>query len=226
MCRATDVSTERQIRPSCRDLEPSIEGGDYAWRVAAACVSLYKAGMSCAGAAPDNLCCSRSDKEVWANAWSLHEVGGGATDALVTANPAERASLIASGAWAENCHPIAAPTAFCIDGSVTDGRNGPFMLYNSSAALPPPSGTLASATIPLVRCKAAGSGAHFLSDDAGCEGRGTLDVALGWTADRPGGEALRALWRCQGPVPGASWSHALDFPCDRPDRATPLGWVR
>lgn len=210
------------------DLEPSVEGGNYSWRVVAACIARYKMGAPCSGKMPPpagDLCCTREDKEVWANAWSLSSKGG--ADALVTTNASERAALLASGAWEENCHPIAAPTAFCVDtsGKVTDGRNGPFMTYNTSSALPPPSGTLSSAPVPLVRCRAPGGG-HFLSDEAGCENIGTLDVALGWTADRPGGEALRALWRCKGPEAGVSWSHALDFPCDHPDRATPLGWVR
>lgn len=196
------------------------------WRVTTACVTLYKAGVSsCADADADNLCCSRQDKEVWANAWSLREKAG--SDTLVTTNATERVALLASGLWLENCHPIAAPTAFCVDtsGAVTDGRNGPFMLYNSSTALPPPSGTLASVTVALYRCVAA-AGAHFLSNDPECEGRGSLASLLGWTADRPGGEALRALWRCQGAIPGSSWTHALDFPCDLPDRTLPLGWVR
>ena len=173
------------------------------------------------------MCCSREDKEVWSNAWSLRAKGASA-DALVTTNASERAVLLASGAWTESCHPIAAPTAFCVDtsGVVTDGRDGPFILYNASTALPPPSGTLASIAVPLLRCTATGGSGHFLSDDLNCEGLGILDAHLGWTADRPGGEALRALWRCQGSVVGSSWSHSLDFPCDHPDRVSPLGWVR
>jgi hypothetical protein len=194
------------------------------WRVTTDCIGLYKAAITCTDAPSDNLCCSRADKLVWNNAWSLYEKNG--ADALVTVNASERSAFLSSG-WLERCHPIAAPTAFCVDtsGAISDGSDGPFMLYNTPAALPPPSGTLLSMPIPLFRCKSTGGGFHYLSTNADCEGFGSAETELGWVADRPGGEALRALRRCHGAAPD-SWTHSLDVLCDHPDLSAPLGWVR
>jgi hypothetical protein len=43
------------------------------WRVAASCVSLYKAGLTCTStpAAAASPCCTTDDKLVWNNAWSM-----------------------------------------------------------------------------------------------------------------------------------------------------------
>lgn len=216
-----------------RDLEPSVEGGNRTWLVARSCVQMYKAGRTCrdAGAATE-LCCSRDDKEIWANAWSLARRDG--TDYLLTTSLAERTALLASGAWRELCNPVPNPTAFCVDPSEPDGRNGPFMLFNRSAVADYVHGGLLD-TAPLFRCTAAAPPhTHFFSTDPACEG-GTTESTLGWVARRPGGETLRALYRCSAAgraselaaVAGPRF-HALDLPCDVPDSAAPhvLGYVR
>jgi hypothetical protein len=203
-----------------RDVEPTVEGGNRTWLVTGSCVRMYKAGQTCA-AAPTELCCTRDDKLVFANVWSLSRKDG--ADNLLTALLGERNALIAGGAWAEVCNAIASPSAFCVDASEKDGRNGPFMLYNSSAVADYVNGGyLALAT--LFRCITA-AGAHFFSTDAACEGA-TVESALGFVARRPGREMLRALHRCV--LPGGAYSHALDLDCDAPDPAAPgpLGYVR
>ena len=199
-----------------RDVEPSVEGGDAVWTVTASCVGLYKRALTCADA-PGEPCCTRADKEVFANVWALRRADGG--DHLLTALAGERAALVAGGAWKENCHPIANPSAFCVDGAEPDGREGPFMVYNQ-----PGVGAGGVALAPLQRCITAG-GAHFFSGDPTCEGAGSRESTLGWMAVAPGREMLRALRRCLGA--GGARFHALDLPCDAPDGdGAPLGYVR
>lgn len=207
-----------------RDIEPSVEGGDAVWRVAVSCIQLYKAARTCADVADPEAepCCARADKEVFANAYSLARVDG--SDHLVTADAAERDVLVAGGAWRERCSPIANPTAFCVDTSERDGRDGPFMLYNSSTA----GAAIGVATAQLYRCISGAGGAHFFSLDAACEGSGSAESTLGWIAATPGREMLRALRRCRdAPAPDARRFHALDLACDLPDgNGAPLGYVR
>ena len=207
-----------------RDVEPSVEGGNRTWTTTASCVRLYKAGATCAAAAAGEPCCSRADKEVFAAIWSLRNAGAG--DSLLTALAGERAALLATGAWAERCSAIANPTAFCVSTSDADGSAGPFLLYNAAvveghafAGAPP------VATVAVQRCVTT-AGRHFFSIDAACEGLGAAESVLGWAAQRPGGEMLRALRRCGGG--GGEWYHALDVNCTVPDAAfpAPLGYVR
>lgn len=206
-----------------RDIEPTVEGGNRTWVVAASCVTMYKNFAVCDDAHAAEPCCSRNDKEVYANVWSMQRKDGG--DFLLTALEGERAALIAGGAWAESCNAIASPSAFCVDSSEKDGRMGPFMLFNTSAPADyARGGTIATA--PLYRCiTTASPQTHFFSLDAACEGA-TTESALGFVQQRPGNEMLRALHRCVGAA-GARF-HALDFACDQPDPAAPkpLGYVR
>ncbi len=216
-----------------RDIEPSVEGGDAVWRVAASCVRMYKARRTCSAlAAPEQEpCCSRADKEVFANVWSLVRADGG--DHLLTSVAAERAALLAGGAWREQCSPIANPTAFCVNTSEPDGRAGPLVLYNSSSA----GAAIGVPTRPLYRCISVPGGTHFVSVDPACEraaapgGAGasaTTEGVLGWVAASPGREMLRALRRCRASAAPADARrlHALDLPCDLPDGGGVLGYVR
>ena len=212
-----------------RDVEPTVEGGSKVYLVAKSCLGLYKRGGSCsdAGAAAEP-CCTRADKEVFANAWSLARADG--SDYLVTAQAGERAALVAGGAWVERCSPIANPTAFCVDGGERDGSGGPFILYNRSGVAHPREDGSAFPTAPLYRCYAAGSGRHFLSRDSACEGGGSAESVLGWVALAPGWEMLRALRRCLAAAgqPSGPRLHSLDLPCQVADPAAPgiLGYVR
>ena len=54
-----------------RDIEPTVEGGGRLWEVARACVRLYKENKTCAGLETTNPCCTRTDKEIFNNIWSL-----------------------------------------------------------------------------------------------------------------------------------------------------------
>jgi hypothetical protein len=53
-----------------------------------------------------------------------------------------------------------------------------------------------------------------------------LIARIGFMAQRPGREMLRALHRCAGP--SGTFFHALDLSCDTPDPKSPkpLGYVR
>jgi hypothetical protein len=198
-----------------RDIEPTVEGGSRVWEVASACIQLYKAGQTCDDA-PTSACCTRADKEVFGNIWSLARKDGG--DFLLTQLVGERDVLVASGVWEESCSPIPNPTAFCVNGGDPDGRSGPFILYNTSGTGPFP-------TVPLYRCINTG-GVHFFSTDAQCEALGTAESVLGYISTRPGRETLRALRRCKGATAGTI-HHALDLECDTPDGdGAPLGYVR
>lgn len=188
-----------------------------------ACIGLYKASLTCADK-PQSLCCTRADKEVFANVWSLRRKDN--SDALLTQLVGERAALVSGGSWVERCSPIAAPTAFCIDGREVDGRDGPFMVYNSSSVSDPRGSSWGALPVrALFRC-ITGAEQHFFSTDASCEGVGTLESTLGWMATTPGLEMLRALRRCSGP--GGVRFHALDLACDSPDptKLGILGFVR
>jgi hypothetical protein len=203
-----------------RNLEPTVEGGGRVWEVLVACVKLYKAGATCAsaGVAPNDACCSRADKEVFASIWSLSLQGR--DDHVLTALRAERAALTAAG-WAEVCAPIANPAVFCVDKAAADGRNGPFIVYNAAGASP------LGPTRPLTRCIDAASGAHSFTTSAACEGSGRADGVLGHVATVRGGEMLRALRRCLSAGGNATArSHALDLACDQPDGDEVLGYVR
>lgn len=205
-----------------RDIEPSVEGGGRVLAVTASCVRLYKRGANCA-AAPEEACCTRGDKEVFANVWSLRRTDG--SDFLVTPLVGERDALVAGGSWVEACSPIPNPTAFCVEPREPDGRSGPFMLYNQSAVEHPRGDGAPFPTAPLFRCY---TGAHhFLSRDAACEGAATESV-VGWVSMQRGWETLRALRRCLAAPGSAARLHALDLPCDVADPAAPeiLGFVR
>ena len=199
-----------------RDIEPSVEGGNVTWTVTKSCVQLYKAGKTCAEA-PMEPCCTRSDKEVFGNIWSLTRLDG--TDFLLTQYVNERNTLVASGVWKEICSPISNPTAFCVNLQEQDGRTGPFMLYNVSNVSHPRGLGEAWPTQPLFRCITA-QVTHFFSLDPDCEGEKTESI-LGWVRTNPGLETLRALNRCN--VSGVVY-HSLDLPCDV--GGTLLGYVR
>lgn len=183
-----------------RDIEPTVEAGDRVYQVASSCVKLYKAGQTCDDAeAKDAPCCTTEDKEIWVNVWSLRRQDG--SDRLLTTNSAERAELVAGGAWSEVCHAIVGPSVFCVDASMTDGRDGPFMLFSKSDAVPQ--------VVPVYRCTIGSQ--HFFSQDPGCEGQ-AVESLLGYASAARGGETLRALRRCYIKASGVH-QHALDLPC-------------
>ena len=105
------------------------------------------------------------------------------------------------------CHSINGPSVFCVDTSIKDGRDGPFMLYNNGSVLEQ-SGTLKA----VYRCYSNTTGVHWLSSDSVCNERtgGHMESILGWAAGSRGGGTLRELFRCEGKI---FFSHALDIGC-------------
>jgi hypothetical protein len=180
---------------------------------------MYKNGLVCDDAHADELCCTREDKEVYGNIWSLERTAG--SDFLLTQLLGEREALIQSGSYKEKCSPVCCPSAFCVDSSIVDGRQGPFMLFNTSAVADYVNGGILQ-TRPLFRCY--DSTSHFFSIDPLCEGAKT-ESTLGYIQIRPGNEMLRALYRCKAPT--GIKMHSLDLPCDVPDGdGKPFGYVR
>lgn len=194
-----------------RDIEPSVEGGDLMYRMTTSCVKMYKAGTTCEDNAAE-LCCSKEDKEIWSNVWSLKRKN--TTDHMLTTSFTEKEQLIDSGAWVENCVPWSGSTVFCKGG--TDGRDGPFLLYNREDAIPKAK--------PLYRCFTK-TYHYFPSNDEECEG-GVAKAHLGFVSATRGGETLRALLRCKNPQSG-TYSHSLDIPCPAGENADgELGYVK
>eukprot|EP00656_Telonema_subtile_P039810 TRINITY_DN44893_c0_g1_i1.p1 TRINITY_DN44893_c0_g1~~TRINITY_DN44893_c0_g1_i1.p1 ORF type:complete len:565 (-),score=82.69 TRINITY_DN44893_c0_g1_i1:187-1881(-) len=196
-----------------RDLEPNVEAGDRMWQVTTSCVSMYKAGRQCSDPGADTeLCCNPADTHVFSNVWSLESTNS--ADALVTDDQGEKNALVGSGAWVEKCNPVPGSTVFCVNTSLVDARDGPFMIYNQPVAHNP--------TRALYRCITVG-GQHFFSINVACESLGKLERIMGYIATAPGGEMLRGLRRCK--AADGHRLHALDLPCDQADSEV-LGFVR
>ena len=187
-----------------RDVEPTVEGGAQVWNVTKDCVQMYVSGRTC-DSSPDSPCCNKTKTSVFANIWSLH----GGNDYLLTQLQSEKDVLVKQG-WQELCSVIPGPSVFCLGGQ--DGRNGPFILYNTPDATPN--------LIALYRCFT--DNYHFFSIDPKCEGW-TTESVLGYISTQRGGETLRALRRCL--TPEGHHTHALDLECDLPDTQV-FGYVR
>lgn len=110
-----------------RDMEPTVEGGSFIWQMMTSCISLYKSGQTCTDQ-PKELCCISSGIDVFTNIWSLKNKDG--DDFMLTDNSVEKTQLIKQG-WKEICHSIQGPTDFCVDTEMTDGRQGPFIIYKT-----------------------------------------------------------------------------------------------
>lgn len=207
-----DVIRESHTRDVVHLASPSPSLDWLETQVAASCVQLYKANKTCRDE-PMSPCCSLEDKHVFGNVWSLTAPGG--IDNLATTDENEKDVLVQQG-WKENCSPITGPSVFCVDGSESDGRNGPFLLFNTS--LPD--------TRSLYRCITPET-KHFMSTDAQCEGAKTESL-MGYIATAPGNDTVRALRRCRSTATTGSdtvYFHALDLACDINDSLI-LGWVR
>jgi hypothetical protein len=204
-----------------RDIEPSVEGGSIVFDVAKSCVQMYKKGLTCESSplGASEPCCSTKEKLVWHNVWSLNSQSG---DHLLTNSVIEKETLIHGGQFTEVCHSINGPSVFCVDTSIKDGRNGPFMLYNNGSVLEQ-SGTLKA----VYRCYSNTTGVHWLSSSFLCNERtgGHMESILGWAAGSRGGGTLRELFRCEGKT---FFSHALDIGCsyNTTIATVSLGFVR
>eukprot|EP00041_Stephanoeca_diplocostata_P034689 m.1195206 g.1195206 ORF g.1195206 m.1195206 type:complete len:213 (+) comp24562_c1_seq63:70-708(+) len=134
------------------------------------------------------------------------------------------------------CASTIGSSVFCVSGG-SDGRDGPFMVYNTPSAAPGAralyrcSNTSLGAQQAQTHAHAAAMPASFLSTDARCEGLGSQpDELIGYIAAQRGGETLRALRRCfppgdQASLPGAR-THALDLECLGHPDGDVLGYVR
>ena len=207
-----------------RDIEPSVEGGSVIFNVAKDCIQMYKLGLTCNSSSiqANRPCCSTKDKKVWYNVWSLISSHSGG-DRLLTNSATEKKTLIQGGTFTEICHSISGPSVFCVNTSIQDGRDGPFMLYNNNGSVVLEQSGLLKA---VYRCYSKTTGVHWLSSNSSCNERsdGHMEFILGWAAESRGGGTLRELFRCEGKI---YFSHALDIGCLNETTVTiSLGFVR
>jgi hypothetical protein len=203
-----------------RDIEPTIEGGDRVYQMMKSCVGMFKRGETCSSSSSSSLelCCDTSSTEIWRNVWSLRNKQQ-QEDFLVTTDVKERDALVTEMKFQEICAVTGSATAFCFNSTDSDGRDGPFMLYNSADAVENRFGDDEEVSpVPLYRCISPLS-IHFISTDLSCEKKGKSESLLGYMSSRRGGETLRELRRCN------SGGHSLDLPCVHND-GTSMGFVR
>ena len=198
-----------------RDIEPTIEGGSKVWDVTVSCIQLYKQSSTCKDH-PSSMCCTTDDKLIWYNAYSLININNG--DGLVTNSIYEKNKLIndSTGSWKEVCHSINGPSVFCVDTAIKDGRNGPFMLFNTKNAT--------NELKPVYRCLSNNNKMHYLSNDLKCDGFGKKEFTLGYTSTKRKVETLRELIRCGTLGSNKPYTHSLDLKCDV--GGVSLGFVR
>eukprot|EP00825_Cyclidium_porcatum_P045765 TRINITY_DN7044_c0_g2_i1.p2 TRINITY_DN7044_c0_g2~~TRINITY_DN7044_c0_g2_i1.p2 ORF type:complete len:220 (-),score=24.10 TRINITY_DN7044_c0_g2_i1:177-836(-) len=193
-----------------RDVEPTVEGGNFIWEMTTSCVSLYKSGQSCKDS-PTSLCCLTNQTDIFSNVWSLVNRNG--DDYLLTENEVEKTQLLKEG-WKEICHPFKGSTTFCVDTDMTDGRQSPFIIYKVNY----------QEFVPLYRCINSQQ-KHFISTQTDCEGE-QVDHLLGYLSSSKGSETLRSLRRCKlsNDKPYIKM-HSLELDCDVADTQI-LGFVR
>ena len=188
----------------------------------ASCVQMYKAGRTCQhNGMEDEPCCSTAQTDVFRNAWAMRQSHN--NDSLVSTDESEVDRLRKNG-WDEQCNAINGPTSFCVNSSIEDGREGPFMLYADNDTTKT---ALGDVPVALYRCVDSKTGKHYLNAaPAACGEQNDQAVLLGFVSPRRGGETLRALYRCRDASSGRMM-HSLDLACDTPDGdGRPLGFVR
>jgi hypothetical protein len=197
-----------------RDIEPTVQNGTADYDLLASCARVFRAnaasgthGCSMAG----ETCCDSSRDATYVVVLSLHD--DGASDSLLTTSAAERASLVAAGAYREVCARYGTPSAFCVNASEPRTPFGPFVAFAA-----PGQGRQA-----IQRCKAGAQ--HFYSKDAACEGQ-TREGLLAYVADVPSSSMPRRLERCHVVATG-EYVEALGAACPSGavDEGT-LGYVR
>eukprot|EP00054_Salpingoeca_dolichothecata_P019430 m.120871 g.120871 ORF g.120871 m.120871 type:complete len:592 (-) comp23253_c0_seq12:81-1856(-) len=219
-----------------RDVEPTVEGGSRVFEVTSSCVQLYKQSKTCADA-PTSVCCTMSDKYVYSSVWSLNR----GTDNLIVSTQAEFNKYIQQD-YTQICHSITGPSTFCVNTSIADGRNGPFLVYNTPGVAPfPPKSQQRNIwesqnphvveesdakVVAFYRCVNGAQTAHTFSLDENCTDLSGFvgDGLLGYISTQIGGETLRALYRCQQAT--GVFTHALDLPCDTTATQSLIGYVR
>eukprot|EP00698_Gefionella_okellyi_P004374 TRINITY_DN14044_c0_g1_i1.p1 TRINITY_DN14044_c0_g1~~TRINITY_DN14044_c0_g1_i1.p1 ORF type:complete len:564 (-),score=86.07 TRINITY_DN14044_c0_g1_i1:59-1750(-) len=189
-----------------RDIEPSLQRGDFDFRLMQSCLRVLRTGArSCTDSA--ELCCNVTQPQYNNVFASVH---------TVTNN--HRLSLShLDGQWREVCTPFVGPTTFCVDPSLTQGQGGPFIVWSR-----PPDDVAPTQVSPLYSCMAGSM--YFFTCQPNCEGQ-QLDVQLGWLATVRTPEMPRALNRCYDRSSGVHF-HSLDIACPTGQFESTLGYVR
>ena len=182
-----------------RNIEPTEEYGDLFYDILSSCfrvVALNAAANKTGCNVQGEDCCNISTSQLYKPIWSLSTVNStpeNKIDYLLTDNKSERDQKTEpSGGYREICTATGAKsTTFCYDGSLSttiDAARGPFILFSESAS--------DENRLPLYRC-VVGASSHFFSNDKECEGTGSMESLLGWTASHRNSETARSLHRCQ-----------------------------
>eukprot|EP01121_Diplochlamys_sp_Union-15-3_P014167 TRINITY_DN4485_c0_g1_i2.p1 TRINITY_DN4485_c0_g1~~TRINITY_DN4485_c0_g1_i2.p1 ORF type:complete len:586 (-),score=88.64 TRINITY_DN4485_c0_g1_i2:53-1558(-) len=195
-----------------RDIEPSVELGNYYLNLVASCLRILRSGAKTCNN-PAEECCDMKSSDVWNNVWSLTSTRPDVFDNLITSSELEYNTLIRSGNYKEICNPFTGPGVFCVQ-ETFNGQSGPFMIYSTPVN---------SKTATLYRCRAGTQ--HFFSTSPTCENQ-VVEAVLGYISTVRWGETPRALYRCRDPVHGNHY-HSLDLPCPSSDHDTGVfGYVR
>jgi hypothetical protein len=182
-----------------RDLEPTVEAGDGAYRLLRSCLEVYRAG-GCAALQGAACCANDAPYRVVFSLRVPDPDRSMDTDHLATTDFGEVLGLLGSGAYEMVCNPLFGPPSLCgTPPAAPTTLDGPFEVF----ADPAPGRT------PLHRCNSGVD--HFLSGDPGCEGR-ALAAALGWVSDARTTETARALRRCYN-APAVRHFHWLGEQC-------------
>jgi len=189
-----------------RDMEPTVENGGQVYDVLRSCMRVYRRGGASSCSDPSERCCNLAENDHFRSVYSLKSSGN---DYMVTTSRDERASLLASGSWAEIKNRFRGSSEFPQGTSSVDKFSGPFVVD-----------TVAGPNrVAVYRCRAAD---HFLSVATNCEGYGN-DGVVGYVAARPEGAYLRPLLRCAG----ATHFHVLAGGCPSGSRFEQrLGFVK
>jgi hypothetical protein len=219
-----------------RTWSPSLESGDFYLRLTQSCLRVlalaYSSGASSCDVAGELCCDRRYDR--WTPVWSLQADGEGPNGAfLVTADEAEKNSLLQGGGWQELCASSFGnygTDTFCYTMAMRSfaAHQGPFLLHALPTA--PPAGAASllfteAGRSALYRCRSSGGRNRFLSADSSgqCGGKGTQESLLGYSSAVPHTGMPRRLWGCA--TPGDVSYHVLDADCVPGDQPMALGWV-
>lgn len=193
-----------------RDIEPTVEYGDYYYRLLQSCVRVYKSGATtCTNSSEE--CCNFASSNVYKNVYSLSYLN---VNFLLSTDRNEVNDFLRKG-WKEICTPFVGPTEFCVNSSLTEGQSSSFIIY---------SGKVEASNRPLYRCLDDAQ-KYFFSLDPKCEGFKTVTL-LGFISSYRTGDSIRGLYRCYHRTK-LFYYHSLDIPCPQEDTNQGLlGYVR
>lgn len=182
-----------------RDIEPSVEYGDFYYQLMSSCLRVYRQGSCSVAGTSGESCCATDPELVLIRSLREKDPSNGmTTQHVLSTGTNERDTLVATGAWEEVCTPLLGNPQLCGGGPMTNA-DVPFELFASAG----PERAL------LTRCFTGVS--NFFSLDPSCEGT-TVVGPLGYVAKSPSSHAARPLRRCYN-TSAQRHFHWLDVTC-------------